>query len=190
MDIHEDDRAAVRRARDGDESAYAELLARHRDRVFSFLLRLLGSAPDAEDVAQETFVKAFTRLDSYDPSRPFISWLFGIAHHAALDHLRARRPAALSLDDLDAPLDPADPRPSAEASAAAVLDAELIEKLLSALPPLYREPLLLRHKEEMDLPEIARVLSLPLGTVKVRLFRARDMLKRKLEACGFDGENF
>lgn len=190
MNSHEDDRAAARRAREGDESAYAELLARHRDRIFSFLLRLLGSASDAEDVAQEAFVKAFTRLDSYDPARPFISWLFGIAHHAALDHLRARRPEALSLDDPDEAVEPADPARGAEASAAAVLDAELLEKLLAALPPLYREPLLLRYKEEMDLPEISRVLSLPEGTVKVRLFRARDMLKRKLEACGFDGENF
>jgi RNA polymerase sigma-70 factor (ECF subfamily) len=188
MNDHEDDRAAVRRARDGDDSAYAELLARHRDRVFSFLLRLLGSAQDAEDVAQEAFVKAFSRLDSYDSARPFLSWLFGIAHHAALDHLRARRPAALSLDDPDGAPDPADPGPDAEAAAGAALDAELIERLLSALPPLYREPLVLRHKEEMDIPEIARVLSLPEGTVKVRLFRGRDMLKRKLEACGFGGE--
>jgi RNA polymerase sigma-70 factor (ECF subfamily) len=190
MNDHEDDRAAVRRARDGDDSAYAELLARHRDRVFSFLLRLLGDAQDAEDAAQDAFVKAFTRLDSYDDSRPFVSWLFGIAHHAALDRLRARRPAALSLDDPDGALDPADPAPGAEAAAGAALDAALIERLLAALPPLYREPLILRHKEEMDIPEIARVLSLPEGTVKVRLFRGRDMLKGKLSACGFGGENF
>ena len=190
MNDNEDDRAAVRRARDGDESAYAELLARHRDRVFSFLLRLLGSSQDAEDVAQEAFVKAFSRLDSYDPARPFISWLFGIAHHAALDHLRARRPAALSLDDPDGAPDPADPGPDAEAAAGAALDAALIERLLAALPPLYREPLLLRYKEELDIPEISRVLSLPEGTVKVRLFRGRDMLKRKLEAYGFGEENF
>lgn len=189
MNDQENDRAAVRRARDGDDSAYAELLARHRDRVFSFLLRLLDSAQDAEDVAQETFVKAFSRLDSYDEARPFISWLFGIAHHGALDHLRARRPAALSLDDPDDAPDPAAPGPGAEALAAAALDAALIERLLSALPPLYREPLLLRYKEELDIPEIARALSMPEGTVKVRLFRGRDMLKRKLEACGFSGEN-
>src|ERR1700720_1235315 len=113
MNEHQDDRAAVRRARDGDDSAYAELLARHRDRVFSFLLRLLGSAQDAEDVAQEAFVKAFSRLDSYDAARPFVSWLFGIAHHAALDHLRARRPAALSLDDPDGAADHADSGPDA-----------------------------------------------------------------------------
>ena len=190
MNEHENDRAAVKRARDGDESAYAEILARHRDRVFSFLLRLLGSSQDAEDAAQEAFVKAFTRLDAYDSSRPFVSWLFGIAHHAALDRLRARRPAALSLDDPDGALDPVDPAPGAEAAAGAALDSELIERLLSALPPLYREPLLLRYKEEMDIPEIARVLYLPEGTVKVRLFRARDMLKRKLQAVGFSEENF
>lgn len=189
MNEHEDDRAAVRRARDGDDSAYAELLARHRDRVFSFLLRLLGSAQDAEDAAQEAFVKAFTRLDDYDASRPFLSWLFGIAHHAALDRLRARPPATLSLDDPEGAPDPADPGPGVEDAAGAALDATLIERLLAALPPLYREPLLLRHKEEMDIPEIARVLSLPAGTVKVRLFRAREMLKGKLEACGFGGEN-
>lgn len=189
MNDNEDDRAAVRRARDGDDSAYAELLGRHRDRVFSFLLRLLGSSQDAEDTAQEAFVKAFSHLDAYDAARPFISWLFGIAHHAALDHLRARRPAALSLDDPDGVPDPADPGPDAEAAAGAVLDAALIERLLGAMPPLFREPLLLRYKEGMDIPEIARALALPDGTVKVRLFRGREMLKGKLEACGFGGGN-
>lgn len=188
MNEHEQDRAAVRRARAGDDSAYAELLARHRDRVFSFLLRFVGADSDAEDVAQEAFVKAFTRLDSYDESRPFLSWLFGIAHHAALDHLRARKPASLTLDDPENPLEPADPGPDAEEAAGAALDAELIDRLLAALPPLYREPMLLRHKEEMDLHEIARALSLPEGTVKIRLFRGRDMLKTKLEALGFGDE--
>ena len=189
MNDHEDDRIAVRRARNGDDSSYAELLSRHRDRVFSFLLRLLGSSQDAEDVAQEAFVKAFSHLDSYDPSRPFSSWLFGIAHHAALDHLRARRPAALSLDDPDGTPDPAEPGPGAEAAAGAALDAAMIERLLGSLPLLYREPVLLRYKEEMDIAEISRALCLPEGTVKVRLFRGRDMLKRKLEACGFGGGN-
>ena len=188
MNEIENDRAAVRRARKGDDSAYVELLARHRDRVFTFLLRLLGSAQDAEDVAQTAFVKAFSRLDAYDDSRPFISWLFGIAHHAALDHLRARRPTELSLDDPDAGVDPIDPGPDAEAGAKNSLDAALIEKLLAALPILYREPLLLRYKEDMDLAEIAQVLGLPEGTVKVRLFRARDMLKKKLEAVGLGAQ--
>ncbi|NNN05072.1 MAG: sigma-70 family RNA polymerase sigma factor [Elusimicrobia bacterium] len=190
MNDCEDDRAAVRRIRAGDDSAYAELLARHRDRVFSFLLRLLGSPQDAEDVAQEAFVKAFSRLDSYDSARPFVSWLFAVAHHAALDFLRARRPAALSLDDPDGAPDLADSGPDAEAAAEAALDGRLIERLLAALPPLYREPLMLRHTQEMGISEIARVLSLPEGTVKVRLFRGRDMLKRKLSACGFGGEKF
>lgn len=187
MDDLSADRDAVRRASAGEEAAYAEILARHRDRVFSFLLRLVGDARDAEDLAQDCFLKAFRALASYDRDRPLLSWLFGIARNAAIDHLRVRRPETLSLDareDGGASAREA----SAESSAGLADEAALIERLLASLPLLYREALLLRHREELGVAEIARVLGLPEGTVKVRLFRGREMLKGKLRACGL-GEN-
>lgn len=179
-----EDQQAVARARRGDEASYAELLARYRDRVFSFLLRLVGDPSDAEDLAQVAFLKAFESLDRYDPARPFLSWVFKIAHNAAYDHLRARRQ--------DAPLDDEAlevPGPGGvEADVESVLDRELVERALAAMPPAYREVLLLRHKEELEYSQIAEITGLPEGTVKIRLFRGRGMLKGKLEALGLSPE--
>ncbi len=178
---------AVARARQGDESAYAELLSRYRDRVFTFLLRVAGDPTDAEDLAQETFLKAFTSFDLYDASRPLISWLFKIAHNTAYDHLRARR-IAVSLDDEEGVLELADDAAGPEESASASFNSELIERAFAALPPAYREVMLLRHKEELEYSQIAEITGLPEGTVKIRLFRGRDLLKGKLEALGLAPE--
>lgn len=182
------DAQLVRRCLDGGADGYARLLERHKGRVYSFLLRLVGDAADAEDLAQTAFLKAFRSLDSYDPARAFHSWLFGIAHHAALDFLRARRPRELALDDADAPLDLPDGAAGPEAAAETSLRAELVERLLAALPPLYREVLLLRHGEDMSVEEVAAALRLPEGTVKVRLFRAREMMRAKWAAVSGEKE--
>lgn len=177
-----EDGQAVARARRGDEDAFAELLARYRDRVFSFLLRVVGDPSDAEDLAQEAFLKAFLSLDRYDPARPFLSWVFKIAHNTAFDHLRARRHD----EPLDDALVEALPEAGAgvEESVSAAVDAELVDRALSAMPAAYREVLLLRHKEELEYAQIAEITGIPEGTVKIRLFRGRQLLKGKLEALG------
>jgi len=175
------DSALVRRCLAGDDGAYAALLERHQARVYSFLLRLTQSAPDAEDLAQVVFLKAFRSLESFDLARPFHSWLFAIAHHAALDFLRARK-IDLSLDHEDAAIDPADGADGPERLAEAALDGALAERLIAALPPLYREALLLRHVEGLSVDETAAALGVPEGTVKIRLFRARELMRRKWEA--------
>lgn len=177
----DNDPELVRRCLAGAEGAYAALLERHQGRVYSFLVRLVGNAHDAEDLAQIVFLKAFRSLESYDRSRPFHSWLFAIAHHAALDFLRARK-ANLSLDHDEDPIDPADAADGTERLTELALDGALIERLIAALPPLYREVLLLRHIEDLSVEDVAATLGLPEGTVKVRLFRARELMRRKWEA--------
>lgn len=171
----------VRRCLAGDDGGYAALLERHQGRVYSFLRRLVGGAPDAEDLAQAVFLKAFRSLESFDQGRPFHSWLFAIAHHAALDFLRAKK-TDLSLDHDERPLDPVDPSDGPERLAEAALDGALVEKLIAALPPLYREALLLRHAEGLSVEEVAAALGVPEGTVKIRLFRARELMRGKWEA--------
>jgi len=171
----------VRRCLAGEEAGYADLLERHQGRVYAFLLRLAGNAHDAEDLAQVVFLKAFRSLASFDPARPFHSWLFAIAHHAALDFLRARK-ANLSLDHDEDPIDPADGVDGPERLAEVSLDGALVERLIAALPPLYREALLLRHVEGLSVEDVAQALGLPEGTVKIRLFRARELMRRKWEA--------
>ena len=171
----------VRRCLSGDDGGYAALLERHQGRVYSFLRRLTGDAGDAEDLAQVVFLKAFRSLESYDLGRPFHSWLFAIAHHAALDFLRARK-TDLSLDHDEHPIDPVDGADGPERLAEAALDGALVERLIAALPPLYREALLLRHGEGLSVEETAAALGVPEGTVKIRLFRARELMRRKWEA--------
>lgn len=170
----------VRRFLAGDEDAAARLLERHQGAVYSLLLRMLGSAADAEDAAQDAFLKAFRALEGYDPARPLRSWLFKIAHNTALDRLRSRG-ERVSLDDGDMP-EPAAEEATPEELAERAIDGALVERLVAALPPLYREVLLLRFTEGLEVAEIAGVLGMPVGTVKIRLFRAREMMRKKWEA--------
>lgn len=175
----ETEKQLVNRCLAGDGAAFAALLDAHQERIYSFALRLLGNEPDAEDAAQDTFVRAFRSLADYDQARPFHSWLFGIAHNRCLDLLRARRPG-FSLDEEEAPELPDNSTP-VDLAVEAVLEGERIERLLAELPPLYSEILILQYREGLNGPELARVLAIPEGTVKVRLFRARALLKKKLE---------
>ncbi len=170
----------TRRCLGGDSSAFSGILEIYQDRVYSFALRLLKDPQAAEDAAQETFVKAFRGLSSYDPACPFAPWLFRIAHNAAMDALRARnKTVSMDAEDFSDLPDGAVP---VEDGVGAALDAERIEALLASLPPLYSEVLLLQYREDMGPAEIARVINAPEGTVKNRLFRAREMMKAKMAA--------
>lgn len=151
----------VRRCLAGEEAGYALLLERHQGRVYSFLLRLVGDAHHAEDLAQVVFLKAFRSLESFDLCRPFHSWLFAVAHHAALDFLRARK-TDLSLDHDEYPIDPADAADGPERRAETALDGAIIERLIAALPPLYREALLLRHVSGLSVEDVAAALGIGL----------------------------
>jgi len=168
----------IRRCLGGDNAAFSGILGIYQDRIYSFALRLLKNPQAAEDAAQETFVKAFRGLSSYDKTYPFASWLFRIAHNACMDALRAGG-RTVSMDEEDFP-DLPDTAPGTEIRVAEAMDAERIEALLASLPPLYSEVLLLQYREGMGAADIARVLNAPEGTVKARLFRAREMVKAKL----------
>jgi len=168
----------------GEAAAFEALLGRYQVRVFSFILRSAGNAADAEDLCQETFLKAFDNLEAYDQERPLAAWLLGIAHNAVVDLLRSRKPA-VSLDDEAEPLELPDPGPSVEGAVQAAWDQETMARLVAELPPLYREALVLRHSEGLDYASLAEVLQIPEGTAKIRLFRGRELLRRKLTALGY-----
>lgn len=176
MTRHDSDRAAVRRCLGGDSGAFAELLERYQNQIFSLVLRMVRNPADAEDLAQDAFVKAFRNLASYDPEQPFITWLFKIAHNTTIDFLRRKRPETVSIPEDDSLVD------RGLSAADAVVGEAVAERLLGSLTPLYREALLLRHKEGLALKEIAGLLGIPEGTVKIRLFRARELLKDKVGA--------
>lgn len=158
--------------------------------VFTLIARMVGDAMTAEDLAQETFLKAFRRLSTYDRERKFSSWLFKIAHNTAIDHLRRRRLTTVSLEageELDADYDPALVDPEAETPEEAAQRSDLarhLERALASLRPEYREILVLRYREGLAYNEIAEVMQVPLGTVKTHLHRARRELAVAAEAMG------
>ena len=184
------DQDVVVRAREGSERAYRELVRRYERPIFSLIYRMVRDRELAEDLAQETFVKALNALDSYRPEYKFSSWIFKISNNAAIDHLRRRELDTLSLEG-----SPHAATPDAiEATALQIGDRgetpldvveakELggeIEEAIARLRPEYRQCILLRHVEGRAYEEIAEILDLPLGTVKTYIHRARNELRAHL----------
>jgi RNA polymerase sigma-70 factor (ECF subfamily) len=184
------DQEIVALAREGREAAYRELIRRYERPVFSLVLRMVRDHQLAEDLAQETFIKALNAIGSYRPEFKFSSWIFKIANNAAIDHLRRREVDTLSIDGAPNATTPDD----IEATALQVGDrgetplAELearelggeIERAIGRLRPEYRSCIMLRHVEGLAYEEIAQLLDLPLGTVKTYIHRARHELRDML----------
>jgi RNA polymerase sigma-70 factor, ECF subfamily len=176
LDADREDAAKLCR---GDTSGLAGLMGRHQDRLFRYLLRLLGDRSVAEDVFQQAWVNVAERIRRYDASRPFAAWLVTIARNLAIDLLRRQRPE--SLDETEEPAAP----PTASDPLAHAMARQLasrVESALSALGPLDREVLTLRFEDELELTELAGTLGVPLPTAKARLYRALERLRARLLA--------
>ena len=184
------DQEIVALAREGREAAYRELVRRYERPVFSLVLRMVRDRQLAEDLAQETFVKALNAIATYRPEYKFSSWIFKIANNAAIDHLRRRdlntlsldgSPNATSQDDIEATaLQVGDKSESPLAELEARELGTSIERAIGQLRPEYRSCILLRHVEGLAYEEIAQMLDLPLGTVKTYIHRARHELRDML----------
>ena len=188
------DEALAVEARRGSEEAFRELVERFHRPVYALLVRIVRQPELAEDLAQETFLKAWKALARFDPERRFSSWIFKIAHNSALDELRR---GGLETVSLDAPFTADDEPPELPADLAAENpllrtlareSGQVLERAVARLRPAYRAILLLRFAQEMSYDEIAEVLGLPLGTVKIHLFRARAELLKEMKALGLDPE--
>jgi len=175
------DREDVVRLRRGDTTGLAGLMSRHQDRLFRYLLRLLGDEAVAEDVFQQAWLHAAERIGRFDVSRPFGPWLFAVARNLALDELRRRRPESLDEAGEDPPA-PRGPLADPLAHALARQRSARVAEGLAALAPLDREVLCLRFEEDLALPEIAGALGVPLPTAKARLYRALARLRGRLLA--------
>ncbi len=182
----------VRLARQGDGEAVAALVHRYSGRLHRFVTRLIGDPSQAQDVLQETWLRVVERLDRYDPAQPFPVWLFVVARHLAVDALRRRsreRLGAVPRDDeegegSDAVERLADEAPSALDRLSEREELERLERLLAGLPAHYREVLALRFHDDLALDAIARIVRAPLPTVKTRLRRGLDLLRRRAERTG------
>jgi RNA polymerase sigma-70 factor, ECF subfamily len=176
-------------ARAGDAAAFASLVMPHRDAIFRVTQRILRNPDDAEDAVQTAFLEALRHLASFQGRSRFSSWLTRIAMNAAFMRLRtSRRKSETSLDEMVKGVDrlarlhlsEARPNPEQECSAKEVRG--LMDKALDRLGPLYVEVLHMRDVQELSAKEAARILGLPVGTVKARLHRARSRLTRHVQA--------
>ena len=184
------DHDLVARAQQGSEKAYRELLGRYERPVFSIIYRMIRDREQAEDLAQETFVRVFNNIDRYDSRYKFSSWVFKIATNLTIDWIRRREVETVSIDgsrnaltsdEIEATsitLASKDENPE-ELLEAKQLGAE-IEAAISRLRPEYRAAILLRHVDGREYQEIADILSLPLGTVKTYIHRGRNELRESL----------
>ncbi len=175
-----DDGELIARCLDGHRSAFDDLVSRHHRQIYNMVYRMLGSAEDAADVTQDTFLRAYTRLHTFRLGNSFLAWVRAIASNLCVDHLRRRRSSIVSLDErLESGQQHADEAPGSS-PAEQVLMAEDSRRVLAALqqlPERQRAVLVLRHIEGMKLNEIAETLRMPVGTVKTMLFRGRAAIR-------------
>lgn len=171
------DRDLIVRARRGDGDAFSELVSRYQTSVFNVCYRILHERGEAEDLAQETFMRAYHRLEQFDLEREFGPWVRRVAANLCLNHLETQK--------VDAPLDEerdAGESQRPEKQVEARERSEQIRGALASLPPNYRVVVELRHYQELSYDEIAVELKIPLSDVKSHLFRARKLLAEKLHA--------
>lgn len=181
-----DDRALVGRAQRGDQEAFAELVTRHQRYVYNLAYRLLQDADEAEDLAQESFLRAWRGLGSFRGEAQFTTWLYRIVTNLCYNRLTGLRHQLLHVGVDDVNLSTL-ALPSSEDPSAIVEAAEqraFLHRQIAALPAKYRLVITLFYLQEFSYQEIAQVLDLPLGTVKTHLFRARERLKRQIQASG------
>lgn len=168
----------VEQARRGDKQAFSQLVQAYQRPVYNLTYRMLGNQQEAEDAAQETFLRAYAGLRKYSPEHKFSTWLFSIANHHCIDRLRKRRTTLVSFDDNPVLQNMEGTAVRPEHSA---LDGEMqreVQHLLNQLEPEYRMPLILRYWEDYSYEEIAATLGLTIAAVKSRLFRARQQIAK------------
>lgn len=163
----------------GDGDAFAELVDRYRSPVFSYLVRCSVALEDRDDLFQETFIRIHRAAGSYDPGRPLHPWLFTIVANTVRNHLRRQRVRSL-VGSVEEAGEPAAANPGADRVAAARQTVAWLDQQIRDLPSPRREVLLLAGVENLRLKDIAKVLGLPLGTVKTHLRRARLSLAEAL----------
>ncbi|MBC8081323.1 MAG: RNA polymerase sigma factor SigW [Gorillibacterium sp.] len=175
-------------ARSGDRMAFAGLVDLYKDKMFHLGYRMLGSPHEAEDVVQETFLRVYTNLDRYDEFQKFSTWIYRIATNLCIDRLRKRK-ASYSLDAEMPDGEGADwysllPSQQATPEEQTMLTEtqESIRKAINTLPEKYKSVVILRYLQDMSLQEIGDVLDMPVTTVKTRVHRGREFLRKKLQS--------
>jgi RNA polymerase sigma-70 factor, ECF subfamily len=180
--IEQDDAQLVIASKNGDQDAFSWLVQRYQRRVFNLVFRMLQDYEEASEITQEAFLAAWQGLSAFRGEARFSTWLYRIAYNCALKQLelRKRDKALYQALQVEQALDEGD-----DAQKTAYLEMldnqQLVQEQLSQLPAKYRIVLILRHLQDMTYEEMAEVLTMPIGTIKTHLFRARNLLKERLQ---------
>ncbi len=181
----------IAKAISGREDGFEELVRRYQRPITNYVFRMLNDYDSSLDVTQEVFIKVYNSLERYSSEYKFSTWLYRIAHNAAIDYIRRRSPNQQSIEtenkDGAYQLQIESPNPTPEQDRERSEWRTEIEAVVKCLPSVYRELILLRHAQDLSYDEIAEITNLPLGTVKNRLFRAREMMREIFIERGFTG---
>jgi len=177
-------------ARRGDKAAFGKIIEAYQRPVYNLAYRMLSNSGEAEEAAQEAFIRAYTRFDSYNPNHKFSTWLLSITSNYCIDLIRKRRAILLSIDE------PLPPHPSLmserssgpEPQLVQSEQEEMVQTLLAELAPEYREAVVLRYWYELSYDEIAEMMDTTVSAIKSRLFRARRQLAEVGMAAGLHPE--
>lgn len=167
----------VQQAIKGNEAAFAELLSRYKNLVYSVVLRMINDTEQANDLAQEVFIKMYKNLDKYQPEYKFSTWLIRITTNHVIDFRRKKKQETISIDDMVTELPSHD---TPETSFLKKEGSKTIVNALESLPQMYKIPIVLYHQQGLSYQEIADILGEPLSKIKNRIFRGRKMLKEFL----------
>jgi len=175
----------------GREDGFEELVRRYQRPITGYVYRMLNNYDASLDVTQEVFIKVYNSLERYSSEYKFSTWLYRIAHNAAIDYMRRNSVNQQSIETENADgtyqlqIESSQPNPEQERERSEW--RKEIETVVKCLPQVYRELILLRHAQDLSYDEIAEITNLPLGTVKNRLFRAREMMREIFVERGFKG---
>ena len=176
--VRMDEQVLVQRIQAGDELAFGEIVRMYKDKIVNYLWQLTGDYQKAVELSQETFMRVYFKANKYRPIAPFSSWIYSIASNLAKTELKKTRRM------LTVPLDLVENRLSDSPNSADSADSDLskaIRKALNTLHPRYRVPVILKDIEGFSQEEIAQILKKPIGTIKARISRGRNYLKKELE---------
>jgi RNA polymerase sigma-70 factor (ECF subfamily) len=182
--VEQDDAQLVKASQQGDQDAFARLVQRHQRRVFHLSVRMLQDDVDADEITQEAFLAAWQGLPSFRGEACFTTWLYRITYHCCLRQLerRKRERSLQAVIQAEQILEGVNKEKQAEDILELCDRQAIVREQMEKLPTRYRVVLILRHFQEMTYEEMAHILSLPVGTIKTHLFRARNLLKERLLA--------
>jgi RNA polymerase sigma-70 factor, ECF subfamily len=188
--IEQDDLLLVAGSKNGDQEAFAQLVQRYQRRVFNLVYRMLQQYEEATEITQETFLAAWQGLPSFRGDARFPTWLYRIAYNCSLKQLELRkRDRALQVAlEAEKTLEDANNEQRENAELEARDRQVLVQEHLSHLPAKYRIVLILRHLQDMTYEEMAEILTMPIGTIKTHLFRARNLLKERIQSLNRESD--